>query len=81
MGGLKHNLKKGTFTIFTERSKLDRELRLLKKYGHDYNSTINPLSQREAFDKIMEKFHKKQERNMQPNLKLLKKLQVGEVFS
>jgi hypothetical protein len=69
-------IKKGTFTIFTERSKLDRELVLLQKYGPGYDKTFNPNSQREMFNKLMESFQMSRQKIPKSNMSMMKKMQV-----
>lgn len=74
--GSPYKIKKGTFTIFTERSKLDRELILLQKYGPEHDKIFNPGSQREMFNKIMKKFHADKSDTQKSNISMIKKLQV-----
>lgn len=70
-----YKIKKGTFTIFTEKSKVERELRRYEKYGiQNMGSNYNSLTQKEAFNKLMEKFREKSFKNAQPHLKLSSKI-------
>lgn len=65
-------IRKGTFTIFAEKSKLDRELIRYQKYGSfEHPIKAKHFSQKDSFNQIMSKVGQRNSRNSPKELKNL----------
>ena len=73
--------QKGTFTIFTDRSKIDRENYRYDKYKGKYQMTyFNPVTQQEEYDRLKKKFRMKEIKNKDPNIRTWKNVDLSSKY-